>query len=216
VAALYETASADQQAASRKLLMEHQEQMREWAENYPPTFADKHALVSAEIARLEERDADALRLYEEAIRSARENGFVQNEGVAHEVAAQYCLAHGLETAGYAHLRNARNCYDRWGAHGKVKQLDERYPRPREERTPASSSTIGPPVGQLDIETVVKASQAISSEMVLPELIEKLGRIAVENAGAERGCSYSSRAASRGSKRRLPLDRAGSSLRFDRQ
>jgi hypothetical protein len=80
---------------------EHQEQLREWAENYPPTFADKHALVLAEIARIEKRDADALRLYEQAIHSARENGFVQNEGLAHELAAQYYLARGLETAGYA-------------------------------------------------------------------------------------------------------------------
>ena len=62
------------------LLTAHQEQLREWAENYPPTFADKHALVSAEIARLEGRDADAMRLYEEAIRSADDQGFVQNEG----------------------------------------------------------------------------------------------------------------------------------------
>ena len=73
----------------------------------------------------------------------------------------------LETAGYAHLRNARNCYDRWGAHGKVKQLEDRYPRLREERTLAPSATIGPPVGQLDVETAVKASQAISSEMAFP-------------------------------------------------
>jgi PAS domain S-box-containing protein len=68
----------------------------------------------------------------------------------------------------------------------VKQLDERYPRLREERTFASSPTIGPPVVQLDVETVVKASQALSTEIVLPSLIEKLVRIAVENAGAERG------------------------------
>ena len=61
VSALYETASADQQQAWRKLLREHQEQLREWAENYPPTFADKHALVLAEIARIEKRDSDALR-----------------------------------------------------------------------------------------------------------------------------------------------------------
>ena len=168
VAALYDTASADQQAAWRKLLMEHREQLREWADNYPPTFADKHTLVSAEIARLEKRDADALSLYEQAIHSAREHGFVQNEGLAHELAAQYYLARGLETAGYAHLRNARNCYDRWGAHGKVKQLDERYPRLREERIPASAAAVGPPVVQLDVETVVKASQALSSEMVLPD------------------------------------------------
>ena len=186
MSALYETASADQQQAWRELLTAHREQLREWAENNPPTFADKHTLVLAEIARLEKRDADALRLYEEAIHLARENGFVQNEGLAHELAAQYCLARGIETAGYFYLRNARNCYDRWGALGKVKQLDERYPRLREERTTTSSATIGHAVAQLDIETVVKASQALSSEMVLPKLIEKLVRIAVENAGAERG------------------------------
>jgi hypothetical protein len=112
VSALYEAASADKQQAWRELLMAHREQLREWADNYPPTFADKHALVCAEIARIEKRDADALGLYEEAIRSAREHGFVQNEGLAHELAAQYCLARRLETGGYAHLRNARNCYDR--------------------------------------------------------------------------------------------------------
>jgi PAS domain S-box-containing protein len=186
VSALYETAPADRQQAWRELLTAHREQLREWAENYPPTFADKYTLVLAEIARLEKRDADALRLYEQAIHLARENGFVQNEGLVHELVAQYFLARGIETAGYFYLRNARNCYDRWGALGKVKQLDERYPRLREERTPASSATSGQQVAQLDIETVIRASQALSSEMVLPKLIEKLVRIAVKNAGAERG------------------------------
>src|SRR5260221_6664893 len=46
--------------------------------------------------------------------------------------------------------------------------------------------IGTPVRQLDVETVVKASQALSSEIVLSQLIEKLMRIALEDAGAERG------------------------------
>jgi len=62
VSALYEKGSADDQIGWRDLLMAHQEQLREWAENYPPTFADKHALVSAEIARVEGRDKDAMRL----------------------------------------------------------------------------------------------------------------------------------------------------------
>ena len=96
VAAHYEKASADKQTGWRELLIVHREQLREWAENYPPTFGDKHALVSAEIARLEGRDADAMRLYEEAIRSAHENGFVQNEGLAHEVAARFYAARGVE------------------------------------------------------------------------------------------------------------------------
>jgi len=197
VSAVYEAASADEQQAWLELLMAHREQLREWAENYPPTFADKHALVCAEIARIEKRDADALGLYEEAIRSAREHGFVQNEGLAHELAARYFLARRLETAGYAHLRNACNCYDRWGAHGKVKQLDDRYPRLREGRFVAASATIVSPLEQVDIATVVKASQAISSEIVLPQLIEKLVRIAVEHAGADRGLLILLRGGARG-------------------
>jgi PAS domain S-box-containing protein len=69
----------------------------------------------------------------------------------------------------------------------VKQLDEHHPRLYDERLPASTTaTIGTLAGQLDVETVVKASQALSSEMVLNELIEKLMRLAMEHAGAERG------------------------------
>jgi PAS domain S-box-containing protein len=187
VAALYKNASADEQTGWHEVLTAHQEQLREWAENYPPTFCDKHALVSAEIARLEERAFDAMQLYEQAIQSAHENGFVQNEAVALEVAARFYATHGFEAIAHTYLRNARNCYDRWGALGKVKQLEESYPQLHEERLPASTtSTIGTPVRHLDVETVVKASQALSSEIVLSKLIEKLMRIAVEHAGAERG------------------------------
>jgi predicted ATPase/GAF domain-containing protein len=187
VTACYENGATDEQQVWRDLLTAHREQLREWAEIYPPTFADKHLLVLAEIARLEGRALDAMQLYEQAIQLAREHGFVQNEGLAHELAARHCLTRDLQAAGYAYLRNARNCYERWGAYGKVKQLNERYPHLHEERLPASTTTtIGTPVRQLDVETVVKASQALSSEIVLPKLIEKLMRIAVEHAGAERG------------------------------
>ena len=110
VAACYENGSANQQQEWREVLTAHQEQLREWAENYPPTFADKHTLVSAEIARLEGRDADAMRLYEQAIQSAQENGFVQNEGLAHELAAQFYAARGFERFAHVCLRDARHCY----------------------------------------------------------------------------------------------------------
>src|SRR5258708_174801 len=187
VAALYENGSADEQAGRRDLLTEHQEQLREWAESNPPTFADKHALVLAEIARLEDRDADAMRLYEQAIRLAGDNGFVQNEGVAHELAAGFYRGRGSATAARAHLEDARSCFARWGALGKVRQLDQRYPRLRERTAPSPPpATIGTPVEQLDIGTVVKAAQAVSGEIVLRKLIETLMRITLEHAGAERG------------------------------
>jgi PAS domain S-box-containing protein len=187
VSAIYENASPDEQSGWRDLLTAHREQLREWADNYPPTFADKHALVLAEIARLEGRDLDAMRLYEQAIQLARENGFVQNEALAHEVAARFYLARGFETIAHTYLRNARNCYDRWGALGKVRQLDQLYPRLRDgEPAPGPTSTIGAPVEQLDLATVIKVSQAVSGEIVIEKLIDTLMRAAIEHAGAERG------------------------------
>ena len=185
-AACYENALTDKQQGQRELLTAHQEQLREWAENYPPTFAGKYALVSAEIARLEGRDFDAMKLYEQAIQSAHENGFVQDEALALEVAARFCTTHRFETIAHVYLYKARNCYDRWGALGKVKQLDERYPDLREAHVLTSTTaTNGTLVRQLDVDTVFKASQALSSEIVLPRLIEKLMQIAVEHAGAKR-------------------------------
>jgi PAS domain S-box-containing protein len=187
VAALYENAPAVEQTAWRELLAMHRDRLREWGDAHPPTFGDKHALVSAEIARLEGRDSDAMRLYEQAIQSARKHGLVQNEGLAHEVAARFYAARGFETIASACLRNARHCYFRWGAHGKVRQLDEAHPQLREDRAPPPPcAMIGAPVEQLDIGAVVKASQAISGEIVLDRLIETLMTIALQHAGAERG------------------------------
>jgi len=167
--------------------VEHRDQLREWAENYPPTFGDKHALVSAEFARIEGRDFEAMRLYEEAIRSAQANGFAHHEALAHELAGRFYAARGFEIIAHAYLRNAWHCYLRWGASGKVRQLEENYPYLREEApVPAPVSRISASVEHLDLAMVIKMSQAISGEIVLDKWIDKLMRIALDQAGAERG------------------------------
>ncbi len=183
----HDAASISERHQHLEALSAHHKQLQVWAENCPENFANRAALVAAEMARVEGRWMDAMPLYEQAIESAREGGFVQNEALAHEVAARFYLGRGFETIAYAYLRNARNCYERWGALGKMKQLDTLHPHLRQEQAPIfSAATIGTPVRELDVETVIKASQALSSEIVLSSLIEKLMRIVVEHAGAERG------------------------------
>src|SRR5262249_40049047 len=94
---------------------------------------------------------------------------------------------GLETVARAYLGNARDCYERWGAHGKVRQLDRLYPYLRGDAAGTQPThTIGAPVEQLDLATVVKVSEAVSGEMVLNTLVERLMTIALEHAGADRG------------------------------
>jgi PAS domain S-box-containing protein len=164
----------------------HYKQLQIWAEHCPENFEDRAALVGAEIARIEGRELDAERLYEKAIKSARRNTFVHNEALAHEVAARFYAARGLETVADAYLRNARNCYDRWGADGKVRQLDARHPGLA--MTDAYGGRRAPPSPDqpIDVAAIVKASQTLSGEMLLPRLIERLMTIALQNAGAERG------------------------------
>jgi PAS domain S-box-containing protein len=187
VAALFERASADEQTVWRELLPAHRKQLSVWAENYPPTFGDKLALVSAEIARLEGRDSEAMRLYEDAIQSARTHGFLLDEGVAHEVAARFYAARGFDTIADVSLRSSMSCFARGGAEGKRRQLQEAHPQVRdEEGTLPGTTTFGATAIQLDIGAVVKASQAISGEIVLDRLVETLMTIALQHAGAERG------------------------------
>jgi predicted ATPase/signal transduction histidine kinase len=185
-AAACEGAAPEERDRHMQALAQHYDRIALWAGNCPENFANRQALVGAEIARLEDREMDAQRLYEDAIRLARDAGFVQNQAFACELAGQFYRGRGLDTSADAHFRQARDCYERWGALGKVRQLAGRYPQIRARETSSHGSTIDRPVVQLDVATVDKASQTLSSEMVLPSLLEKLVRLAVEHAGAERG------------------------------
>jgi PAS domain S-box-containing protein len=186
-AACCEPLGPDPYAKHRETIGRHERELRARAANCPQNFEDRAALVSAEIARLEGRPLDAMDLYERAIASARANGLVHNEALAYELAARFYAARGFEDFANVYLHKARDCYSRWGADGKVRQLERLHPRLRQHaRTPGPTGTIETAVEQLDLATVIKVSQALSGEMVLEKLIDGLMRAAIEHAGAERG------------------------------
>ncbi|HTR12815.1 MAG TPA: ATP-binding protein, partial [Roseiarcus sp.] len=185
-AALCDAVSAAERTQHLEALSTHHRQLQEWAANCQENFAGSAALVAAEIARIDRRDIDAMRLYQLAIRSARDNGFVHNEAIAYERASAFYRDRGFDEIADIYFRNARFGYFRWGAAGKVRQLDEKYPHLREEEARrAPARTIAAPVESLDLATVIKVSQAVSGEIVLEKLIDILMRTAIEQAGAER-------------------------------
>jgi PAS domain S-box-containing protein len=186
-AARCEPMGPDPYTEHREALGAHELHLRALAANCPQNYEDHAALVGAEIARIEGRPLDAMDLYERAIASSRVNGFVHNEALAYELAARFYEARGFNEVAHLYLRNARRGYLRWGADGKVRQLDQLHPWLRQhERATGSASTIEAPVEYLDLATMIEVSQALSGEIVLEKLIDKLMRAAVEHAGAERG------------------------------
>jgi GAF domain-containing protein len=168
-------------------LTRHHQQLEVWAEHSPQTFENRAALVAAEIARIQGRILEAQDLYEKAIRSAHVHSFVHNEAIANELAGRFYARRGYDKVATTYLREARYCYVRWGADGKVRQLDQLYPHLRAEKSLSdATTTIETSVDQLDLATVIKVSEAVSGEIVLEKLIDTLMRTAIEHAGAERG------------------------------
>jgi len=186
-AGAWTTASADQKPKHLAALQAHHRQLEVWAEHSPATFENRAAIAAAEIARIEGRSLDAQELYEKAILAAHTNGFVHHEAFANELAGRFYAARGFDKIATTYLRDARYCYLRWGADGKVRQLEQLYPQIRADKSiPDATATIQTPVEHLDLATVIKVSEAVSGEIVLEKLIDMLMRTAIEHAGAERG------------------------------
>ena len=185
-AAVCSSAAPGARAQHMAAVLHHQAEIETWAESCADNFEHCAALVAAEVARIEGRELDAERRYEEAITSARKHGFVQNEGLANELAGRFHAGRGFPNIANFYLASARRCYVRWGAEGKVRQLDAGHPELRDPWTPAPTASFRAPLRELDLDTMFKAGQALSGEILLDKLIETLMRITVEHAAAERG------------------------------
>lgn len=171
----------------------HHRQLAAWAEQGPGNFASRAALVAAEIARLEGRSVVAMRLYDDAIHGAQAQAFVHVEAVAYEIAGRFYAQSGFEEIARHYLRSARQAYVRWGAHGKAHQLDRSYLHLRDDAPAVSAATtIAAPIEHLDLATVLKVAETVSSEIALDKLIDAVMRAALEHAGAGRGLLILSR------------------------
>jgi PAS domain S-box-containing protein len=169
------------------VVRDHRDQLASWAADCSENFSCRHVAVEAELARLEGRELDAERLYERALGLARDQGFVQVEALIAELAARFHATRGLDIVADAYLSVAHEAYLRWGATAKVRQLAERFPK----RCPGGRDVSAPrsvelSVGDLDLATVVNVSHAISAEIMLDRLVQRIMTIAIESAGAQRG------------------------------
>ncbi|MEG4349300.1 AAA family ATPase [Microcoleus sp. LAD1_D3] len=197
----YPVTTKTEQKEYLKKVATHQKQMKTWAHHAPMNFQHKYELVEAEKARVLGQNETAITYYERAINGAKEQGFIQEEALANERAAEFYLALGREKVAKTYMTEAYYCYIRWGAIAKVRDLEETYPhlisRTQQSETisldPTSTTTSNWTTTStcshstaLDLGTIMKAAQALSGEIVLSELLGKLMTILIENAGATRG------------------------------
>jgi PAS domain S-box-containing protein len=177
----------DMHGATTATLVQEHRQLAAWARHCAENYESRAELVGAELARVRGEDRNAMDGYERAIRSARANAATHIEALANELAGRFYAERGFDKIAQLYLHDARYCYLRWGADGKVRQLEENYPFLAKEDTRVDAAqTVRTAVGHLDLSTVLKVSQALSGERDLGKLISEVMRLALEHAGAERG------------------------------
>ncbi|MCW6050862.1 AAA family ATPase [Lyngbya sp. CCAP 1446/10] len=191
--ALFPTQPETEQAEILTQAQAHQTTLQQWAQNAPMNHLHKWHLAEAERYRVLGNKAEAIEMYDRAIAGAKENKFLNEEALANELAAKFYLEWGKEKFAQIYMIEAYYCYIQWGATAKVKDLETRYPQllattqqgTKNTKATATVTTTGSG-SYLDIATVMKASQAISGEILLDKLLSSLMKILLENAGAQRG------------------------------
>ncbi|WP_042490558.1 AAA family ATPase [Anabaena sp. PCC 7108] len=191
--AVYQQSDAKKQALILEKVAINQEKSQQWAEYAPMNHLHKFYLVEAERHRVLGQQVEAMDNYEKSIALAAENNYLQEEALANELAAKFHLANHRITVAKTYLKEAQYSYLRWGATAKVEDLKRRYSellelgftRTRIDKVDTTQLTTTELAG-LDLETVLKASQSISSEILLDKLLAKLMTILIENAGAQTG------------------------------
>ena len=196
--ALSPTATHSQQQKYEEILKVNQQKMKIWADNCPENFLHKYVLVEAEIARITGKEIELIwDLYDRAIASAHENEYIQNEALGNELAAKFWLGKGQEEIAKLYMRKAHYGYQLWGAKRKVEDLEQKYPQllPKvsaQKQTDLSTTAIGTASSttgassNIDLSTVIKASQVLAGAIVLDQLLAKLMNILLENGGAQTG------------------------------
>jgi predicted ATPase/signal transduction histidine kinase/tRNA A-37 threonylcarbamoyl transferase component Bud32 len=191
--ARHDSLSLSQQQIILEQVNANQQKLQQWAKHAPGNHRHKYELVVAEHHRCLGQLSEAGAAYDRAIALASDHNYPQEAALANELAAQFYFSQGREKFAQIYLQEAYYGYFRWGATAKVQQLEQQYPQLSSASISAvphslsATITSTAHIGQaLDLASVLQASQAIASEIVLDKLLMTLVQILVRNAGAQVG------------------------------
>ncbi len=189
LAASFGDAAADDRDAYLQEIRGSQAALAILAEHCPENYRCPSLLLAAELERITGRETAALEAYEQAIRYAGQASLIQYQALGNELYARFWRERGQIRAAAVFMTEARDRYAQWGAAAKVVELERRYAGLLEHRVSDTAGTPTPvtaAAGALDLFSVMKAAQIIAGEMDVKKLPTRLLRLAIENAGAERG------------------------------
>lgn len=159
------------------------EQLALWSLDCPANFAHKLLMLDAQIALLQGQHEIALRHCHQATAAARNQGFIQDVALGEIQTCKLWINHGFPIYATHHLREATLSLQHWGAKGLAKSLRHEFSSVWQLIPPEEDTLSG---RALSSAGVLKATQAIASEIALDPLLLRLTELMIESAGATMG------------------------------
>lgn len=176
---------------NRVRVEDHLRRLELFASNCPENSSHKFFLARAELDRVEGRALDAIESYDLAIAAANEHGFTQIEAIANQRAGSFWRDRGKPRIAAAYFHDSVQCFRSWGALRPATALVNAHPELLSQRrgsgtSSATTTDTGRFSEALDLQSLVRAFQALSVEHSLPALMVKVMETGLESAGAQRG------------------------------
>ena len=179
----------------------YKHKLKKYAGYCSETCGHKYHLLEAEYLRITGQSVKAIPHYEKAIDLAGKSKILFEQAIVEECTARFYMEVGNARASQFYIRRAIHSYHAWGSKGKVDALQSEFKTHiNYERSSAKHKSIGAP-NQVSVQrtmttstltsdigfdsiSLVKTYRALSSEMDLDILIDKLTHYLMENAGAQ--------------------------------
>ncbi len=201
LAGVFNNATPEEQSRYREQLKVYLKQLEVWAANCKANFLHMQLLVEAEIARIDNKNMEVvIDLYEQAINAAKENEILHLQALANELTGSYWLDKGKERIAMLYLAEAHYLYGLWGASAKVKQMEQMFPVLKKSSwenqiqsgiTVSTTNNIEIANDFLDIQSIFKTAQTLSSKLEMSTLLKHLMEIVIQNTGAQKALLISS-------------------------
>jgi diguanylate cyclase (GGDEF)-like protein len=159
-----------------------------WAQQGSDNSGARHLLVMAEMARYQGDLQLATSCYQQAIDAAGLAGYVNVQALGNELCGECWLEQGHARVAAVFIQDAIAHYGQWGAEGKVTQLQARHlallSRMDGRGAPSHGGLHTRGGSALDLVSLLKATQILSNEVGLRNVLTRLISIVRENAGGQ--------------------------------
>ncbi len=195
--ALYPAVDNDTKSEYLKQIEINQTQMKIWVDHCPENFMSRDKLISAELCRVKDEPANAMKLYEDALTPLPYDEFFQEIAITNELAAKFWLSQGMLSCAQGPMLIAYQSYGQWGAIHKASALMKQHSTLlmpfaiglSSLHVSGEATISAKSLRSLDLASVLKASQTISKEIELSKLLLNIMKVVVENAGAQKGAFF---------------------------